>query len=108
MNRVTTPIVGAVRRLYRWDHKMDPRIAWLSPMPPARSGIATYSQAVLEGLERIGYTPGEAQDPAVLADQAPSTGRRCRGTRWASTTSATTWSSTATSTTSRSERRGSW
>ena len=57
MNRLTTPIVGAVRRLYRWDHKMDPRVAWLSPMPPARSGIATYSQAVLEGLERIGYTP---------------------------------------------------
>ena len=26
-------------------------------MPPARSGIATYSRAVLEGLERIGYTP---------------------------------------------------
>jgi hypothetical protein len=38
---------------------MDPRVAWLSPMPPARSGIATYSQAVLEGLERIGYTPGK-------------------------------------------------
>jgi hypothetical protein len=57
VNRLTTPIVGAVRRLYRWDHKMDPRVAWLSPMPPARSGIATYSQAVLEGLERIGYTP---------------------------------------------------
>ena len=59
MNRVTTPIVGAARRLYRWDHRMDPRVAWLSPMPPARSGIATYSQAVLEGLERIGYTPGK-------------------------------------------------
>jgi glycosyltransferase involved in cell wall biosynthesis len=58
MRRVTTPVVGAVRRLYRWDHRMDPRIAWLSPMPPARSGIATYSRAVLDGLERIGYTPG--------------------------------------------------
>jgi glycosyltransferase involved in cell wall biosynthesis len=50
-------LVGAVRRLYSWDHTMDPRIAWLSPMPPARSGIATYSKAVLEGLDRIGYTP---------------------------------------------------
>ena len=59
MNRLTTPIVGAVRRLHRWDHQMDPRVAWLSPMPPARSGIATYSQAVLEGLERIGGTPGK-------------------------------------------------
>ena len=38
---------------------MDPRIAWLSPMPPARSGVATYSRAVLEGLERIGYTPAK-------------------------------------------------
>ena len=28
-------------------------------MPPARSGIATSPQAVLEGLERIGYTPGK-------------------------------------------------
>ncbi len=51
------PVVGAVRRLYRWDHKMDPRIGWLSPMPPANSGIATYSAAVLEGLQRIGYAP---------------------------------------------------
>lgn len=49
-------IVGAARRLVRWDYKMDPRIAWLSPMPPARSGIATYSKAVLEGLERVGLS----------------------------------------------------
>jgi glycosyltransferase involved in cell wall biosynthesis len=59
MARLTTPVVGAIRRIYRWDHKMDPRIAWLSPMPPARSGVATYSRAVLEGLERIGYTPAK-------------------------------------------------
>ncbi len=38
---------------------MDPRVAWLSPMPPAKSGIATYSRAVLESLEWIGYTPQE-------------------------------------------------
>ncbi len=50
------PVVGAARRLFRWDHQMDPRIAWVSPMPPARSGIASYSKAVLDGLERIGYT----------------------------------------------------
>jgi glycosyltransferase involved in cell wall biosynthesis len=50
------PIVGAVRRRFKWDHVMDPRIAWLSPMPPAKSGIATYSRAVLDGLDRIGYT----------------------------------------------------
>lgn len=47
--------IGAVRRLFRWDHRLDPRIAYLSPMPPAPTGIATYSRAVLEGLERIGY-----------------------------------------------------
>jgi hypothetical protein len=34
---------------------MDPRIAYLSPMPPAKTGIATYSKAALEGLRRIGY-----------------------------------------------------
>jgi glycosyltransferase involved in cell wall biosynthesis len=50
------PVVGAARRLFRWDYKMDPRIAYLSPMPPAKTGIATYSKAVLEGLERIGYS----------------------------------------------------
>ena len=50
------PVVGAARRLFRWDYKMDPRIAYLSPMPPAKTGIATYSKAVLDGLDRIGYT----------------------------------------------------
>jgi glycosyltransferase involved in cell wall biosynthesis len=32
-----------------------PRVAYLSPMPPARTGIASYSATVLEGLVRIGY-----------------------------------------------------
>jgi glycosyltransferase involved in cell wall biosynthesis len=50
------PVVGAARRLFRWDYRIDPRIAWLSPMPPAKTGVATYSKAVVEGLERIGYT----------------------------------------------------
>ncbi|HZD80274.1 MAG TPA: glycosyltransferase family 4 protein [Actinomycetota bacterium] len=49
------PVVGAARRLFRWDYQMDPRIAWLSPMPPAPTGIATYSKAVLEGLDRIRF-----------------------------------------------------
>jgi glycosyltransferase involved in cell wall biosynthesis len=52
-----TPIARA-RRLLRSRREIDPRIAWLSPMPPARSGIATYSRAVLDGLRRIGFTPG--------------------------------------------------
>jgi glycosyltransferase involved in cell wall biosynthesis len=50
------PVIGAARRLLRWDYKMDPRIAWLSPMPPAGTGIASYSKAVLDGLDRIGYS----------------------------------------------------
>ncbi len=55
------PVVGAARRIFRWDYKMDPRIAYLSPMPPAETGIATYSKAVLEGLDRIGYTANRFQ-----------------------------------------------
>ena len=55
--RVSLPrrAIGAVRRRFRWDYRLDPRIAYLSPMPPAPTGIATYSRAVLEGLQRIGY-----------------------------------------------------
>lgn len=50
------PVVGAARRVFRWDYRREPRIAWLSPMPPARTGVASYSRAVLDGLDRIGYT----------------------------------------------------
>ena len=32
-----------------------PRVAFVSPMPPAPTGIATYAASVLEGLERSGY-----------------------------------------------------
>jgi glycosyltransferase involved in cell wall biosynthesis len=32
-----------------------PRIAFVSPMPPAPTGVATYSASVLQGLERSGY-----------------------------------------------------
>lgn len=52
-------LAGAARRLFRWDYRMDPRIAWLCPMPPAKTGVATYSKAVLEGLDRIGFTKGD-------------------------------------------------
>jgi glycosyltransferase involved in cell wall biosynthesis len=41
------------RRL--WGERLRNRIAWLSPMPPARTGIATYSRSVLDGLGRIGF-----------------------------------------------------
>jgi glycosyltransferase involved in cell wall biosynthesis len=32
-----------------------PRVAFVSPMPPAPTGIATYAASVLRGLERRGY-----------------------------------------------------
>jgi glycosyltransferase involved in cell wall biosynthesis len=32
-----------------------PRVAFVSPMPPAPTGIATYAASVLRGLERSGY-----------------------------------------------------
>ncbi|TMK47097.1 MAG: glycosyltransferase family 4 protein [Actinobacteria bacterium] len=41
------------RRL--WGERLRERVAWLSPMPPAPTGIATYSRAVLDGLERTGF-----------------------------------------------------
>ncbi|MCI0635348.1 MAG: glycosyltransferase family 4 protein [Actinobacteria bacterium] len=66
------PVVGAARRLFRWDHQMDPRIAWVSPMPPARSGIASYSEAVLAGLERIGYTRRHKLEPVWPVKQKHS------------------------------------
>jgi glycosyltransferase involved in cell wall biosynthesis len=55
------PFIGAARRVFRWDYRMDPRIAWLSPMPPAKTGVATYSRAVLDGLDRIGYSSHRIQ-----------------------------------------------
>ena len=42
------------------------RVASLGPVPPAPTGIATYHQAVLDGLERIGFT----RDAAGRADLA--------------------------------------
>src|SRR4051812_50184833 len=39
------------------------RVASLGPMPPAPTGIATYHQAVLDGLARIGVTERVPVDP---------------------------------------------
>jgi glycosyltransferase involved in cell wall biosynthesis len=56
----TRALVATVLRRYprgrTWDARMNPRVAWVSPLPPARSGIATYSVAVLAGLRRVGFT----------------------------------------------------
>jgi glycosyltransferase involved in cell wall biosynthesis len=54
---VANAIVDAVHRRFRQSDRTYPRVAWLSPMPPAKTGIASYSMAVLDGLERMGYTP---------------------------------------------------
>jgi glycosyltransferase involved in cell wall biosynthesis len=43
------------RRRRTWDAQMHPRMAFLAPMPPAATGVATYSHAVVEGLRRIGF-----------------------------------------------------
>jgi hypothetical protein len=39
------------------------RVASLGPLPPAPTGIATYHRAVLDGLERIGFTERLPVDP---------------------------------------------
>lgn len=38
-----------------WDAQMHPRLGFFAPLPPASTGVATYSQAVLDGLRRIGF-----------------------------------------------------
>ena len=45
-------IPGAWVRL-RWSWCAEMRVAFVSPLPPARSGIADYSQALLEPLARL-------------------------------------------------------
>jgi len=49
--------VASARRLTRrrWDHRMSPRLAFVSPLPPAPTGVATYADAVLSGLRRLGF-----------------------------------------------------
>jgi glycosyltransferase involved in cell wall biosynthesis len=44
------------------DGRMRPRIAFLAPMPPAATGVATYSEAVIEGLRRIGFFDRHTMD----------------------------------------------
>ena len=58
-----SPVVGAARRVFKRDHETNPRIAFLSPLPPAKTGIATYSQAILDGLRRIGFEERHEIDP---------------------------------------------
>ncbi len=47
--------VRRYRRRRVWDAQMHPRMAFFAPMPPAATGVASYSQAVIDGLRRIGF-----------------------------------------------------
>jgi glycosyltransferase involved in cell wall biosynthesis len=47
--------VRRYRRRRVWDAQLHPRMAFFAPMPPAATGVATYSRAVIEGLRRIGF-----------------------------------------------------
>ncbi|HEX5938552.1 MAG TPA: glycosyltransferase family 4 protein [Actinomycetota bacterium] len=38
------------------------RLAFVGPMPPAATGIASYDRSVLDGLRRIGFLEGHATD----------------------------------------------
>ena len=38
-----------------WDAQMHPRLGFFAPLPPAPTGVATYSRAVVDGLRRIGF-----------------------------------------------------
>lgn len=46
------------RRVIRrspWNHLREPRLAFVSPLPPARTGVATYAATVVGGLRAIGF-----------------------------------------------------
>jgi glycosyltransferase involved in cell wall biosynthesis len=44
-------------------------VAFVGPVPPTATGIATYDQAVLDGLERIGFTQEFPIDPIWPVEQ---------------------------------------
>jgi glycosyltransferase involved in cell wall biosynthesis len=47
--------VAARRRRRAQEAQRNPRMGFFAPLPPAPTGVATYSQAVLDGLRRIGF-----------------------------------------------------
>ncbi len=47
--------VAARRRRRAQEAERNPRMGFFAPLPPAPTGVATYSQAVLDGLRRIGF-----------------------------------------------------
>ncbi|MBI3648727.1 MAG: glycosyltransferase family 4 protein [Actinobacteria bacterium] len=53
---------SAYRRYRRHEALRQPRLGYFSPLPPAPTGVATYSAAVLEGLRRIGFFEARRMD----------------------------------------------
>jgi glycosyltransferase involved in cell wall biosynthesis len=47
--------VAARRRRRAQEAQRHPRMAFFTPLPPAQTGVASYSQAVVDGLRRIGF-----------------------------------------------------
>ena len=64
--RRTRAAAGRARKRWRqrrvWDAIMHPRMGFLAPLPPAKTGVATYSASVLEGLRRIGFRDSHDMD----------------------------------------------
>lgn len=46
----------------RTSPRVNGRLAFVGPMPPAATGIATYDRAVLDGLERTGFLERQPMD----------------------------------------------
>ncbi len=53
--RTTDWLIRRLARARPISRPVEPRLAFLSPMPPEPTGIATYSRSVLSGLSRIGF-----------------------------------------------------
>ena len=51
-------------------------VAFVSPLPPAKTGIATYAASVLEGLDHIDAASGHTIDP--VSPFEPDAGARVR------------------------------
>ena len=56
----------ATRRLGKGELARRPRIAWFSPLPPSRSGIADYSAELLPHLAELVDLTVFAADPAAV------------------------------------------
>jgi len=65
LTRDTTRLSMATRRLSEDKINRRPRIAWFSPLPPSRSGIADYSAELLPHLAKLVDLTVFTPDPAT-------------------------------------------